>query len=426
MPLESGVEQDIDFIASTAGLYDTPRYRVRVAGEEFDRLQIKSDGSVVTGDGTIEPDIISSGAGLLHTAGTETATGAKTFTGGLTVSTTGLTITDVNVVLSATTGTKIGTATTQKLGFYNATPVVQPAGTVDVLASLVTLGLRAASSNPPLNLGTGALTSGDASVAALTATSVVGTGDVALTGHLTVTDAKNIVLDSTTGTKIGTATTQKLGFYNATPVAQPAGTDDVLASLVTLGLRAASSNPPLNLGTGALTAGASVFTQVSVGSDAASNPNIIINGGVTQRSLLFRTASNNRWQVYADSGTESGSNAGSDFSIAAYNDAGASLATYLTIRRSDGRITFADNVNLAFNSTTGTKIGLFTNDKMAFHGSTPVIQRVGAAQAAVATTGATNVTPYGFTTAAQADAIVTLVNELRAALVEKGLIKGAA
>lgn len=47
-----------------------------------------------------------------------------------------------------------------------------------------------------------------------------------------------------------------LGFFGTTPQAQPAGTTDVLASLVTLGLRAASSNPPLNLGTGALTCGA--------------------------------------------------------------------------------------------------------------------------------------------------------------------------
>ena len=34
-------------------------------------------------------------------------------------------ITDVNIVLGTTKGTKIGTATTQKLGFWNATPVVQ-------------------------------------------------------------------------------------------------------------------------------------------------------------------------------------------------------------------------------------------------------------------------------------------------------------
>lgn len=40
-------------------------------------------------------------------------------------------------------------------------------------------------------------------------------------GSLTLKDAFNIVLNATTGTKIGTATTQKLGFFNAAPVVQP-------------------------------------------------------------------------------------------------------------------------------------------------------------------------------------------------------------
>lgn len=65
-------------------------------------------------------------AGFVLTVGTQTISGARTFTGGVTLTTAGLTLTDVNVVLSATTGTKIGTATTQKLGFFNATPVAQP------------------------------------------------------------------------------------------------------------------------------------------------------------------------------------------------------------------------------------------------------------------------------------------------------------
>jgi len=37
-----------------------------------------------------------------------------------------VTLADVNLVLGTTTGTKIGTATTQKIGFWNATPIVQP------------------------------------------------------------------------------------------------------------------------------------------------------------------------------------------------------------------------------------------------------------------------------------------------------------
>lgn len=63
---------------------------------------------------------------------------------------------------------------------------------------------------------------------------------------------------------------------------------------------------------------------------------------------------------------------------------------------------------------------------VAFHGATPIAQASGASQAAVATTGATNSSPYGFTTAAQADAIVTLVNAMRLVLVNKGLMKGSA
>lgn len=58
------------------------------------------------------------------------------------VSATALTVADgINVVLNATTGTKIGTATTQKLAFYNSTPIVQPTG--DVVTALQNLGLIA-------------------------------------------------------------------------------------------------------------------------------------------------------------------------------------------------------------------------------------------------------------------------------------------
>lgn len=41
---------------------------------------------------------------------------------------------------------------------------------------------------------------------------------------VTLSDKTDIVLNATTGTKIGTATTQKLGFYNKTPIAQQANT----------------------------------------------------------------------------------------------------------------------------------------------------------------------------------------------------------
>ena len=45
-----------------------------------------------------------------------------------------------------------------------------------------------------------------------------------LSGTVTLADAANIVLNTSTGSKIGTAASQKLGFFNATPVLQQATT----------------------------------------------------------------------------------------------------------------------------------------------------------------------------------------------------------
>jgi hypothetical protein len=52
-------------------------------------------------------------------------------------------------------------------------------------------------------------------------------------GIITLRDGGNIVLGATTGTIIGTAPTQKLGFYGATPVVRPAGTPGNASDLAT-------------------------------------------------------------------------------------------------------------------------------------------------------------------------------------------------
>lgn len=74
----------------------------------------------------------------------------------------------------------------------------------------------------------------------------------------------------------------------------------------------------------------------------------------------------------------------------------------------------------------GVCLGQSRTDKVGFFGTAPVVQRSGASQAAVAVTGATNTTPFGYTTAAQADAIVTLLNEIRQVLVTNGMMRGSA
>ena len=46
-------------------------------------------------------------------------------------------LTDTNLIFGTTTGTKLGTATTQKLSFWNATPVVQGAAIADAAGGAV-------------------------------------------------------------------------------------------------------------------------------------------------------------------------------------------------------------------------------------------------------------------------------------------------
>ena len=158
----------------------------------------------------------------LRAAGTAypiTTSGAVQLTGGVTISTTALTITDVNVVLSSTTGTKFGTATGQKIGFFNATPVIQQVAGTDLGTVLSNLGLRAAGTAYPIT------TSG----------AVQFTGGVTITTtNLTITD-KDIALSTSTGTKIGTATGQKIGFWNATPVIQQASANQAALAAYTTG-----------------------------------------------------------------------------------------------------------------------------------------------------------------------------------------------
>jgi len=65
--------------------------------------------------------------GVLRTRLIIDTAGLSTFNSSVTVGAGNLTLSDaVNVVLGETTGTKIGTAATQKLGFWNMTPIVQP------------------------------------------------------------------------------------------------------------------------------------------------------------------------------------------------------------------------------------------------------------------------------------------------------------
>lgn len=100
-------------------------------------------------------------------------------------------------------------------------------------------------------------------------------------------------------------------------------------------------------------------------------------------------------------------------------------------------------ISTARHTDTGFLVAETADTGLGFHGAARTTQRAGAAQAAVVLTAATVGTANGSdagTTQTLANALkaelnkviadnvalVALVNELRAAIVEKGLIKGAA
>lgn len=69
--------------------------------------------------------------------------------------------------------------------------------------------------------------------------------------------------------------------------------------------------------------------------------------------------------------------------------------------------------------------GPTASEKLGFYNATPIAQRSGASQAA-APAGGTGTAAGGYDTAANRDAMIALVNEMRATLVALGLMKGSA
>lgn len=86
-------------------------------------------------------------------------------------------------------------------------------------------------------------------------------------------------------------------------------------------------------------------------------------------------------------------------------------------------IQLLDGRNVQMASSTGTKIGTATGQKMGFYNVTPIAQRSGSAQAAVVGTADGT---YSANEVTLINDIVVLVNELRAWAVAIGFLKGSA
>lgn len=78
----------------------------------------------------------------------------------------------------------------------------------------------------------------------------------------------------------------------------------------------------------------------TIGVDGGASSTLRLNSAVgTIRDLVYRSAGVTRWALRANAAAESGSVAGSDFVIIPFDDAGAQLATAVTITRASGNVT---------------------------------------------------------------------------------------
>jgi hypothetical protein len=230
-----------------------------------------------------KPDNVSllnaiSALGLIGT-GVSLATGTITFAGFDGSSSTTFTFTAPTIALPAlttvtigATGLQIGTTTSQKIGFFNATPIVQPVST-NVISALTNLGLIAttvtlgpvvtpgglsgfvANATTNVNATSRLLATSDSStsvdygnrtlnvtlsgtprtILGWSAGAVTFFRGIAIDDSLATPSLTAISLGTGTGTQVGTTTSQKLAFYGSSAIVQPSNTN-VISALQNLGL----------------------------------------------------------------------------------------------------------------------------------------------------------------------------------------------
>lgn len=177
------------------------------------------------------------------------------------------------------------------------------------------------------------------------------------------------------------------------------------------------------------TADSPQFANLNLG-DGTGQVRINLNAGTSQTpGILWKVGGAARWLFYTTD-PETGSDAGSNLVFGrAISDGGTGIDNPITITRAAGGMitivrptsfnagatlygaTLADGYNLAAGSSTGSKIGTSTSQKIGLYGVTPVIQPAAAGQAAV-TLGNTDGEIGGLTiSAAYSQAEVTALRD---------------
>jgi hypothetical protein len=215
---------------SSANAVTTRGFRQTIDGTELLAIYHDNNGAVFNVNTSERARIDSSGRLLVGTS-TARSIGAGTF-GVFEVEQAGIAIATINtntngaepaiLVLGKSRGTTIGSSTVVQSNDQLGEIRFAGGDGTDVI-SLGASILAAVDGTPGANDMPGRLVF---SVTADGAASPTEALRISNDRSITVSDGGNVVLGTTTGTKIGTATTQKLGFYNATPVVQPTAVAD--------------------------------------------------------------------------------------------------------------------------------------------------------------------------------------------------------
>ena len=105
---------------------------------------------------------------------------------------------------------------------------------------------------------------------------------------------------------------------------------------------------------------------------------IITGAAGGNRELLFATGATKRWGVDADGTAESGANAGSNFAIRAYDDAGTILGTYFSIVRSTNAGTFGGQLTVTGHTVMNANL-YHNGTNVGFYGTVPIAKQTGVA-----------------------------------------------